>query len=36
MMDSTVIATTALCAGIAMIIVYYIERHAAKEAKKEE
>jgi hypothetical protein len=32
----TFVATTALCAGIALIIVYLIERKAHKEAKKEE
>ena len=36
MMDSTYIATTALCTGIALIIVYLIERKAYKEAKKAE
>jgi hypothetical protein len=34
--DSTIIATIALCAGIALIIVYFIERRAAKGSKKEE
>jgi di/tricarboxylate transporter len=33
--DSTLIATVSLCVGIALIIVYFIERHAAKEVKKE-
>jgi len=33
MMNSTVIASTALCAGIAMIIVYLIERKAYKNIK---
>ena len=31
--DSATLATTALCAGIALIIVYFIERKAYKEAK---
>ena len=35
-MDSTIIASIALCAGIAMLIVYLIERKAYKEAKKGE
>jgi uncharacterized membrane protein len=34
--DSTIISTVALCVGIALIIVYLIERKAAKEAKREE
>jgi hypothetical protein len=36
MIDSTYIATTALCTGIALIIVYLIERKAYKDAKKGE
>lgn len=36
MMNSTYIASTALCTGIAMITVYLIERKAYKPAKKEE
>jgi hypothetical protein len=34
--ESAMIATTALCAGIALFIVYFIERKAVKEGKKEE
>ena len=34
--DSVFIATTAFCAGIALIVVYIIEQKAIKEAKKEE
>ncbi|MDR2971438.1 MAG: hypothetical protein LBU83_05865 [Bacteroidales bacterium] len=34
--DSTLFATIALCTGIALIIVYLIERKAVKEAKKME
>jgi hypothetical protein len=34
--ESALIATTALCAGIALIIVYFIERKVYKEAKNEE
>jgi hypothetical protein len=33
--DSVFIATTAFCAGIALLIVYIIEQKAIKEAKKE-
>ncbi|MCL2312110.1 MAG: hypothetical protein FWC41_06445 [Firmicutes bacterium] len=33
-MDSTIIATTALCVGVALIIVYLIERKSYKEAKR--
>ena len=33
--DSVFIATTAFCAGIALIVVYIIEQKAIKEAKKE-
>ena len=32
-LDSVLIATTALCTGIALIIVYFVERKAYKEAK---
>jgi hypothetical protein len=32
-LDSVLIATTALCAGIALIIVYFIERKAVKGTK---
>ena len=35
-LDSTIIATIALCAGIALIIVYLIEKKAVKEAKEGE
>jgi len=35
-LDSTIIATIALCAGIALIIVYLIEKKAVKEAKERE
>jgi hypothetical protein len=35
MINSTTVATTAFCTGIALIIVYLIERKAYKEAKKE-
>ena len=35
-MNSTIIASTALCAGIALLIVYLIERKAYKDAKKGE
>ena len=34
--SSVMISTTVLCAGIALIIVYFIERKAYKEAKKAE
>ena len=34
-LDSIYIATTALCVGIALIVVYLIERNAFKVAKKE-
>ena len=33
--DSVTVATTALCAGIALIIVYFVERKAYKEAKSQ-
>jgi hypothetical protein len=35
-MDSTFVASTILCAGIALIVVYFIERKAYTGAKKEE
>jgi hypothetical protein len=34
--NSIMISTTAFCAGIALIVVYFIERKAYKEAKKAE
>jgi hypothetical protein len=34
--ESALIATTALCAGIALLIVYFIERKAVKDTKREE
>ncbi|MCL1849800.1 MAG: hypothetical protein FWF70_00050, partial [Bacteroidetes bacterium] len=35
-LESIFVATIAFCAGIALIIVYLIERKASKEAKKAE